>query len=132
MITILRDSLISILLVLQLFAPLIHAHTHDSVFITTGLHLPNLEIYSLNNDTKQHISTANFIHAELNDIIISIDTGTQHKKQKSGNIQYDVLITQAFCFHTFYKNTVLFPITIALINTELIKAYTIRAPPVID
>jgi hypothetical protein len=49
MLSVLRNSLIIVLAMLQLFAPLVHAHTGDNSF-TQGLHIPGLEPYLSNHD----------------------------------------------------------------------------------
>jgi hypothetical protein len=49
MLLVLRKSLILVLAMLQLFAPLVHAHTGDKNF-NQGLHVPGLEPYLKNQD----------------------------------------------------------------------------------
>lgn len=45
----LRQALVSVLVLLQLFAPLVHAHTGNKN-IYLGLHVPGLESYRLNEN----------------------------------------------------------------------------------
>jgi len=45
-----RKSLIIVLAMLQLFAPLLHAHTGINDFTQGGLHIPGLESYPSNQD----------------------------------------------------------------------------------
>jgi hypothetical protein len=49
MLSVHRKSLIIVLAMLQLFAPLVHAHTGDKNF-NQGLHIPGLESYLKNQD----------------------------------------------------------------------------------
>lgn len=51
MILLIRKYLILILALLQLFAPLVHAHTGHKSF-TQGLHIPGLELYRTSQDTQ--------------------------------------------------------------------------------
>lgn len=48
--SVLRKFLIIMLAMLQLFAPLLHAHTGGNDFTQGGLHLPGLESYPGNHD----------------------------------------------------------------------------------
>ena len=51
MLSVLNKSLVVALAMLQLFAPLVHAHTGDKSF-NQGLHIPGLETYLADQDTS--------------------------------------------------------------------------------
>ena len=69
----LRKSLFILLALLQMVAPLVHAHPEGTHPDTVGIHLPGLE--RLNQDHSPAANHTNFAHAELNEILISISTG---------------------------------------------------------
>jgi hypothetical protein len=74
----LRRYLLILLGLLQLVAPLVHAHSGNN-FARFGLHLPTFEIYSV--ATQQHspaLQSFDYL-ANLDDTIVSISTGMQNQ-----------------------------------------------------
>lgn len=76
MFTTLRKFIIIFLALLQLIAPLVHAHAGENI-LTRGLHVPGLEMYSVDHDTQmsQAISHDGFM--------IGVDVGMKDKKMNA-------------------------------------------------
>lgn len=72
MLSVHRKSLIIVLAMLQLFAPLLHAHTGGKNF-TQGLHLPGLESYPINQDAPvlQNVN----VDWDSDGLLIVVDAG---------------------------------------------------------
>lgn len=85
MILTLRRYLLVLLGLLQLVAPLVHAHSGNN-FSQFGLHVPNLEIYSVadyqNSPTFQSVD---FL-ASLDDAIVSISAGIQNQQNNGDDL----------------------------------------------
>lgn len=73
----LRRSTVIFLAILQLIAPLVHAHAGEKI-PDLGLHVPGLEIYGA--DYESPISEAISHDLSLEGIIVSIDAGMKHKQ----------------------------------------------------
>lgn len=73
-----RRHLLVLLGLLQLVAPLVHAHSGNH-FAQFGLHLPNFEIYSAVNEQQAPALQSVDYLANLNDAIVSISTGIKNQ-----------------------------------------------------
>lgn len=80
----LRKFLIIFLTILQLFAPLVHAHASESAS-NQGLHVPGLEHYSLHHESIAY-SKAPALHACIDGIMVGVGLGL---KQKLSTTQAD-------------------------------------------
>jgi hypothetical protein len=76
----LRLFLIIFLAMLQLVAPLVHAHT-DEKSLPTGLHIPGLELYAYDSDRLA--SEAVNHNIEIEGIIVGVDMGIKNKLIKA-------------------------------------------------
>lgn len=76
MLTVLKRFLVFFLVILQLIAPLVHAHTSPDIF-HTGLHLPGLEMLSAPADAPETDS----VSKPTTDagLIIGLDTGIEQQ-----------------------------------------------------
>jgi len=77
MFTILRRFTVIFLAILQLIAPLVHAHAGEKVS-DLGLHVPGLEIYGVDHESP--MSQAVSHDFSLEGIIVSIDAGMKDKQ----------------------------------------------------
>lgn len=75
MVLVLRKSLIIVLAMLQLFAPLVHAHTGDKNF-NQGFHIPGLESYRTNQDAPvvQNVNVA----WDSEGLLVVVDAGIKN------------------------------------------------------
>lgn len=75
MVLVLRKSFIIVLAMLQLFAPLVHAHTGDKNF-NQGFHIPGLESYRTNQDAPviQNVNVA----WDSEGLLIVVDAGIKN------------------------------------------------------
>ncbi len=82
----LRTSIIVFLVMVQLIAPLVHAHTGEK-FFDRGLHLPGLEAYGRTgvSDAAVTLQTSSY-HADSEGILVDIKTGL---KDNQGNTPDD-------------------------------------------
>ncbi|MGZ5008411.1 MAG: hypothetical protein ACXWE9_11745 [Methylobacter sp.] len=80
----LRRFTVVFLAILQLIAPLVHAHVGEN-FNSSALHVPGLEKYNADRDlvSGEKIFHADAIHHDADGILIGIDTGIKHKPFKS-------------------------------------------------
>lgn len=80
MFSLLRTPIIVFLVLLQLFAPLVHAHTGEQIF-TTGLHVPGLEAYVDAPSVKQTTAILRATSQQTNaeGILVDINTGLKAK-----------------------------------------------------
>ena len=84
MFTALKKILVIVLALLQLVAPLVHAHASDD-FPGNGLHIPGLELYSATQDL-QEIQTQ--LRASTNEcLIITINAGIHYEPADFSNDQ---------------------------------------------
>jgi hypothetical protein len=80
----LRKFLIIALTILQLFAPLVHAHASESPS-NQGLHVPGLEHYSLHHESIAY-SKAPAVYACIDGVMVGVGLGL---KQKLSTTQAD-------------------------------------------
>ncbi|MGZ5052823.1 MAG: hypothetical protein ACXWF8_13520 [Methylobacter sp.] len=81
MFTRLRRFTVVFLAILQLIAPLVHAHVGEN-FNSSALHVPGLEKYNADRDlvSGKKIFHADAIYQDAEDgMLIGIDTGIKHK-----------------------------------------------------
>lgn len=132
MILTLRRYLLVLLGLLQLVAPLVHAHSGNN-FSQFGLHLPSFEIYSTaNNQNTPTLQSLDYL-AALDDAIVSISTGIQNQQNNSDDLwsllyfpPYSVAITPTLisCEINFSPQATL------SIKSILHSPQSPRAPPV--
>lgn len=79
-----RRYLLVLLGLLQLVAPLVHAHSGNN-FARFGLHLPNLEIYSAVNE-QQAPTLQPVDDLSLDDAIVSISTGIKNQQNDADDL----------------------------------------------
>lgn len=79
MLPVIRQSFIIVLAMLQLFAPLVHAHTGNNNF-NQGLHVPGLELYRANQDASvgQNVN-ANW---DSEGLLVVVDAGIKNPQDK--------------------------------------------------
>ena len=89
---ILQRPLIILLVLLQLVAPLVHAHSghHDS---PEGVHLPGLEFVAGHEIDVVFSSPSS--HSHFDGEIISVSSGIKYKKLSSENAEKVYLLTKA-------------------------------------
>jgi hypothetical protein len=81
----LRRYLLVLLALLQLIAPLVHAHSSNN-FSQFGLHLPNFEIYSVAiPENFPALKSFDYL-ANLDDAIVSISTGMQNQQNNADDL----------------------------------------------
>jgi hypothetical protein len=85
MILTVRRYLLVLLALLQLVAPLVHAHSGND-FAQFGLHLPNFEVYSAANYQNAPALQSFDYLADLNDAIVSISTGIQNQQNNADDL----------------------------------------------
>lgn len=134
MFLIIRKSLITFLLVLQFFAPLVHAHVSEqnhaySNKSLTVVHLPGFEIYEA--DQRQLELQAIATPLNLQDIVVGVDTGI---KNVNSNINTDnsyFLLQQALSFNATYSpfDSNFSPHDGQFVSCLFITAHSPRAPP---
>jgi len=74
-----RKFLVIFLAMLQLIAPLVHAHAREKTSIA-GLHVPGLEGYSAGHDALMSEAPSHYASAE--GIIVGIDAGIKQHQDK--------------------------------------------------
>lgn len=79
MIAVIRKTLVLLLVMLQLVAPLVHAHTGSNSF-NQGLHIPGLELYRVNQDVPV-IQDAN-ADWDVEGFLVVMDAGIKHTPDK--------------------------------------------------
>jgi len=134
MFLILRKSLVTFLLVLQFFAPLVHAHVNEQDHAysnknLTVIHLPGFEIYEA--DQRQLELQAIASPLSLQDIVIGVDTGI---KNVTGDIDTDnsyFLLQQALRFNATYSpfDSNFSPHNEQFVSYLFCTAHSPRAPP---
>jgi hypothetical protein len=79
MLPVIRQSFIIVLAMLQLFAPLVHAHTGSNNF-NQGLHIPGLELYRANQDA----SVGQNVNADWDSegLLVVVDAGIKNPQDK--------------------------------------------------
>lgn len=85
MILTMRRYLLVLLVLLQMIAPLVHAHS-GSDFARFGLHLPNLEIYSVaDNQSSPAFQSLDYLTSS-DDAIVSICAGIENPQHDSNDL----------------------------------------------
>ena len=74
----LRKILIIFLTILQLFAPLVHAHASES-HSNQGLHVPGLERYSSHHQSSTYIKAHSSFHACIDGVLVGVGLGLKQK-----------------------------------------------------
>lgn len=89
MFTALKKILVIVLALLQLVAPLVHAHTSGDL-PGMGVHIPGLELYSAAQDLPEVQALIRV--TPNNNLIIDIDAGIHHEMADSGTdlLQHEV------------------------------------------
>ena len=93
MLTALNKFLFILLAMLQLVAPLVHAHTAGE-FYESGLHVPGLEQFTYSDDST--IARAINDGADGSHLIVDLDVGFIKAAQDNGEVQYYFLIQNGF------------------------------------
>lgn len=75
MLPVTRQSFVIVLALLQLFVPLVHAHTGSNNF-NHGLHIPGLELYRVTQDTPV-IQSVN-VDWDSEGLLVVVDTGIKN------------------------------------------------------
>ncbi|MGR9046881.1 MAG: hypothetical protein ACU83N_16490 [Gammaproteobacteria bacterium] len=84
MLTALKKILILVLALLQLMAPLVHAHIADDR-LGVGLHIPGLEHYNVASDAPEIKALAH--DAASDNLVIGIDSGIRLDLNDNGPLQ---------------------------------------------
>lgn len=91
------SKILAVLLVLlQLIAPLVHAHADEEGLSNQGIHLPELEHFHVKNDHAFFSST----HPSSTDdcIIINIGTGIKQNKATTAQVTPAYFLPESFTF----------------------------------
>jgi hypothetical protein len=75
MLSVIRRSFVIMLAMLQLFAPLVHAHTGSNNF-NQGLHIPGLELYRANQDAP--VSQNVNVDWDSEGLLVVVDAGIKN------------------------------------------------------
>ena len=96
MFTTLRKFLVIFLAILQLIAPLVHAHAGEKNS-DLGLHVPGLEMYGAEHDLlMSHAISVDFSH---HGIIVGVDAGMKDKQVNAlADLDYSYYLHQAPAF----------------------------------
>jgi hypothetical protein len=86
MMSVIRKSLVIVLAMLQLLAPLVHAHAGQTSF-NEGLHVPGLELYLPNQDAPVFQGVSADWNSE--GILIVVDTGIKNSQDIFVEIEDD-------------------------------------------
>jgi hypothetical protein len=128
-----RLILVLFLAMLQLVAPLAHAHARVNL-ATSGLHIPGLEIYSA--DENPSLSAMTHTGDHFADILVVVDTGIKSNQTAahSGDPDSDTsyyLPTSAVLFKplVFVSYHQLPPRTLPFFQRQLAYIHGSRAPP---
>jgi hypothetical protein len=131
MILTLRRYLLVLLALLQLVAPLVHAHSGHG-FAQFGLHLPNFEIYSVATSENVPLLQSLDYSTQL-DAIVSISTGIQNQHSHADDLSPLLYFPPAaFIFSpTLASCEINFsPQTLQRFTTFVHSPQSPRAPPV--
>jgi hypothetical protein len=74
----LRKFLIIVLTILQLFAPLVHAHASES-HSNQGFHIPGLEHYSSHHQSTAYIKAHSSLLACVDGVLVGVGLGLKQK-----------------------------------------------------
>ena len=132
MVTLSRNFLVLFLVLLQLFAPLVHAHV-DEHYTNVGIHLPGLE----SHDPKFNSPALQAIHYTFssNNLVVSINTGIKAKHDKnlpvSGDDDYIHQPFFVFNAATAATDINFSPQSSTIVLPHTTSPYAPRAPPVL-
>ncbi|MGZ5580564.1 MAG: hypothetical protein ACXWGW_15940 [Methylobacter sp.] len=135
MLTSLRRFTVVFLAILQLIAPLVHAHVREN-FNSSALHVPGLEKYNADLDiaTGKKTFHVGAIHRDAEGMPIGIDTGIKHQPFKhhadSGHQHYLHQQTALFKAPAPVVSPYFSPQTLPPSFRLLASALSPRAPPV--
>lgn len=129
----LRVSLLALLVLLQLLAPLVHAHTGQAVLGgVSELHIPGLEALSnLQNDSDGYAQAA--LAAPSEGLLVGVDSGIKSAQQdvfSDHHIAY-FLDMALWSFHLYCaaSETNFSPHTAPITHHFFLTSHTSRAPP---
>lgn len=91
MIHMLHKSLIMLLVLLQLVAPLVHAHSEQDES-PEGIHLPGLEFVT--GHDKGVVFSTTTSHTDYDGTIISVSSGIQYKNFSRASVEKVYLLTK--------------------------------------
>lgn len=135
--------LIVFLVLLQFFAPLLHAHTGDK-FLVQGIHMPGLEVFEINYDAEASTNGALRCKLTFCDIdegmVVGVNTGFKSNKDMLLLKQlksFSDVDNPAFLLQLaiFINTTFLTLVTLFFLQKNIqikpftILAHTTRAPP---
>jgi len=129
-----RQMIVCLLLLLQGFAPLVHAHVHLSDRSNVeGVHLP-FQITAAAESKQSDVISLN-VHTDL-DTIIALKSGIKVKQRlkDSFDANYCLLLSQLVVLQLILlsQDNIIFPITdIPVISNSGINYLTPRAPPIL-
>lgn len=115
-----------VLMVLQLLAPLIHAHKNDTN-LTTSFHLPEFE--QINSLPKNDLVV--FVSATTNDQVVTVSAGMKNNKRRfSLDNAIDFFLTLSFIiFNIISVYLIAFFVCWVLVRTRGFNLALPRAPP---
>jgi hypothetical protein len=125
----LRLFLVIFLIMLQLVAPLVHAHANEKPLII-GLHVPGLELYGDKSDglTSQAVNP----YIEIEGIVVGVDMGIKNKLIKAATDQDDhyYLYPHGIVFNQLISSDNSFsPQSPPFISSLFTSSHPSRAPP---
>jgi len=126
----LRKFLVIFLAILQLIAPLVHAHAGEKVS-GLGLHVPGLEMYGVKHDVL--MSTAVNYDFHVDGIIVGVDAGMKDNQINAVDLDdnhylHQQATTVKAALSPFDVN--FSPQTAQFVSRLLIPSLSPRAPPV--
>jgi hypothetical protein len=130
MLLVIRQSFIIVLAMLQLFAPLVHAHTGNNSF-NQGLHIPGLELYRTTQDSPA-IKNVN-ADWETEGLLVVVDAGINNPHDmfiESVDIGFALLPSGQLQVSALPDSDSNFsPHTQAAVYRQLPATHSPRAPP---
>ena len=135
--------LIVFLVLLQFFAPLLHAHTGDN-FLVQGIHVPGLEVFEIDYNTETITNVelrSNLTSCDMDEgMVVGVNTGLKSNKdmfllkllKSFSDLNNPALLLQ---LATLIKTSFLVLIILFLLQKNIqikpftILAHTTRAPP---
>ena len=128
----LRKFLIIFLTILQLFAPLVHAHASDS-HTNQGFHVPGLEHYSSRHESSAYIKARSSLNACVDGVLVGVGLGL---KQKLNATQFNTDNSYSLPMQISHLSRVVLPLKIydsgqrqPLVARLLASPPPSRAPP---
>ena len=123
-------TFIALLTLLQIVAPLVHAHTGYDGFSESGIHLPGLEQYTP-CETHESVTSAEHRHSH-SDIVVSVGSGVE-KKRSRGTSTSETAIFINLCIALIATQSpphrIDFPVVSPILSPPLNTATPVRAPP---